>query len=53
MEQKLRDLEAEAALQAERAQAAATALQMFEQQRTADLTILHDQHKEELAAAHS
>lgn len=51
--QRIRDLEAEAALQAARAEATAAALQALEDQRSAEAAALLEQHKEELTAAHS
>lgn len=51
--QRIRELEAEAALQAARAEATAAALQALEEQRSAETAAIHEQHKEELTAAHS
>ncbi|GBP27963.1 CAP-Gly domain-containing linker protein 1 [Eumeta japonica] len=53
MEQRLRNLEAECALQAARADTAAGALRTLEDHRAAELATLADNHKEEIAAAHS
>ncbi|XP_072944338.1 uncharacterized protein CLIP-190 isoform X5 [Epargyreus clarus] len=50
-EQQVRTLEAEAALQAARADSAAAALRALAQQRDADVAALADQHREELNAA--
>ncbi|XP_063620432.1 CAP-Gly domain-containing linker protein 2 isoform X3 [Cydia splendana] len=52
-DQRIRELEAEVALQAARADAAATTLRAGDQQRAAELAALADQHREELAAAHT
>ncbi|XP_045491708.1 restin homolog isoform X6 [Colias croceus] len=50
-EKHIRELEAEIALQAARAETTASALQALEEQRTAEMTAIAEQHKEELAAA--
>lgn len=52
-ERRIRDLEAELDLQSARAEATATALRMMEDQRAADTAAAVEQHREELAAAHS
>lgn len=52
-EQRIRDLEAEAALQAARAETTAAALRALEEQRSAETAAIAEQHKEELTAAHS
>lgn len=49
----IRDLEAEVALQAARAETTAAALRALEDQRTAEMNAVAEQHKEELAAAQS
>ncbi|XP_038215361.1 restin homolog isoform X5 [Zerene cesonia] len=50
-EKHIRELEAEVALQAARAETTASALQALEEQRTAEMTAIAEQHKEELVAA--
>ncbi|KAJ2952949.1 hypothetical protein O0L34_g7320 [Tuta absoluta] len=50
-EQRIRELEAEAALQAQRAEATSAALRALEDQRSAELATLQEQHREELTAA--
>lgn len=50
---RIRELEAEAALQAARADTTAAALQALEDQRSAEAAAIAEQHKEELTAAHS
>ncbi|XP_073943788.1 cytoplasmic linker protein 190 isoform X2 [Choristoneura fumiferana] len=52
-DQRIRELEAEVALQAARADAAAATLRAGDQQRAAELSALADQHRDELAAAHT
>lgn len=52
-EQRIRELEAEAVLQAARAEATAAQLRVLEDQRAVDTAALAEQHKEELTAAHS
>lgn len=52
-EHRIRELEAELDLQTARAEATATALRMTEDQRAADTIAAAEQHREELAAAHS
>ncbi|XP_053625789.1 restin homolog isoform X10 [Plodia interpunctella] len=48
---RIRELEAEAALQAARAVSTAAALQALEDQRSAEAAVVADQHREELTAA--
>ncbi|XP_013194535.2 CAP-Gly domain-containing linker protein 2 isoform X2 [Amyelois transitella] len=48
---RIRELEAEAALQAARADTTAAALQALEDQRSAEAAVIAEQHKEELTAA--
>ncbi|XP_059057015.1 restin homolog isoform X2 [Achroia grisella] len=48
---RIRELEAEAALQASRADTTAAALQALEDQRSAEAAAISEQHKEELSAA--
>ncbi|XP_052737464.1 CAP-Gly domain-containing linker protein 1 isoform X1 [Bicyclus anynana] len=50
-EKQIRDLEAEVALQAARAETTAATLRALEDQRNAEVNALAEQHKEELAAA--
>ncbi|XP_039746795.1 CAP-Gly domain-containing linker protein 2 isoform X4 [Pararge aegeria] len=50
-EKQIRDLEAEVALEAARAETTAAALRTLEDQRNADMSALAEQHKEELVAA--
>ncbi|XP_012549429.2 restin homolog isoform X3 [Bombyx mori] len=50
-EQRIRELEAEAALQLARADATATALRALEEQRNAEAATVAEQHREELSAA--
>ncbi|XP_035436548.2 restin homolog isoform X5 [Spodoptera frugiperda] len=52
-EQRIRELEAEAELQTARAEATAAALRMMEDQRAADMAAANENHREELAAAHT
>lgn len=52
-DQRIRELEAEVALQAARADAAGATLRAADQQRAAELGALAEQHRDELAAAHS
>lgn len=53
MEQRIRELEAESALQAARADAASGTVRALEEQRTTELSNIHEQHREELSAAQS
>ncbi|OWR42946.1 CAP-Gly domain-containing linker protein 1 [Danaus plexippus plexippus] len=50
-EKLIRDLEAEVALQAARAETTAATLRVLEDQRSAEMSALAEQHKEELVAA--
>ncbi|XP_034840541.1 restin homolog isoform X2 [Maniola hyperantus] len=50
-EKRIRDLEAEVALQAARAETTAAALRALEDQRNSEMSTLAEQHKEELVAA--
>lgn len=50
-EKQIRDLEAEVALQAARAETTSAALRALEDQRSAEISALAEQHKEELVAA--
>lgn len=52
-EKLIRDLEAEVALQAARAETTAATLRVLEDQRSAEMSALAEQHKEELVAAQS
>lgn len=52
-EQRIRELEAEAVLQAARAEATVAQLRALEDQRATETAALAEQHKEELTAAHS
>ncbi|CAH2086257.1 unnamed protein product [Euphydryas editha] len=52
-EKQIRDLEAEVALQAARAETTSAALRALEDQRSAEFSALAEQHKEELVAAQS
>ena len=52
-EQRIRELEAETALQTDRAETTAAALRALEDQRSAEAAAMMEQHKEELNAAQS
>ncbi|CAH2073548.1 unnamed protein product, partial [Iphiclides podalirius] len=52
-EQHIRELEAEIALQAARAETTAAALKVLEDQRSSEIATMAEQHKEELSAAHT